>query len=85
MPEKEFQQPKDAKPIIKRPTISSKSPTLEQLNAMTNEQLIKMLLSPEIARPENAQLRQRIIVILQERKGNVFVQNLLGGKTNIGK
>lgn len=85
MPEKEFQQPKDTKPIAKRPQISSKTPTLEQLNTMTSEQLIKMLLSPEMARSENALLRQQIIRILQERKGNAFVQNLLGGKTNTGK
>ena len=84
MPEKEFET-KATKPIVKRPQISSKTPTLDQLNAITSEQLIKMLLSPDMAKSENAPVRQRIITILQERKGNAFVQNLLGGKTSSGK
>ncbi len=84
MPEKEFET-KTAKSVTKPPPISSKSPRLEQLLAMTTDQLIKMLLSPEMARSENSPLRQQIIRLLQERKGNAFVQSLLGGKSNGGK
>jgi len=69
MPEKEFEA-KPAKPIFKPPPISSKSPRMEQLLAMSTDQLIKMLLSSEMARSENAPLRQQIIRLLQERKGN---------------
>jgi hypothetical protein len=77
MPEKEFET-KTSKPITPTHPISSKTPTLEQLLAMTSDQLIKMLLSPDMARSENAPLRQQIIRLLQERKGNAFVQSLLG-------
>lgn len=84
MPEKEFET-RTTKPVNKPPPINSKSPKLEQLLAMTSDQLIKMLLSPDMARPENAPLRQQIIRILQERKGNAFVQNLLGGKNSTKK
>lgn len=84
MPEKYFEA-KSPKPVSKPPPISSKSPRLEQLLAMTTDQLIKMLLSPEMARSENAPLRQQIIRLLQERKGNAFVQSLLGGKSSSGK
>jgi hypothetical protein len=63
----------------------SHHPTKDQLQYLTSEQLIKMLLSPEMERSENAPLRQQIIKILQERKGNAFVQNLLVGKTSSGK
>jgi hypothetical protein len=81
MPEKEFEN-QPIKSITKHPPISSKTPTLEQLLAMPSDQLIKMLLSPEIAKSENAPLRQQIIRLLQEKKGNAFVQSLLGGKSS---
>ncbi len=84
MPEKDFEA-KSPKPVFKPPPISSKSPRLEQLLAMPTDQLIKMLLSPEMARSENAPLRQQIIRLLQERKGNAFVQSLLGEKSSSGK
>lgn len=84
MPEREFEA-KTTKPVSRPPPVSSKSPTLEQLLAMTTDQLIKMLLSPEMAGSENAPLRQQIIRLLQERKGNAFVQSLLEGKTSSGK
>ena len=45
---------------------------------MSTEELVKLLMSPELAQPVNAALRQQIIEILQERKGNAFVQHLLG-------
>lgn len=45
---------------------------------MKTDELVKLLLSPELAKPVNAPLRQQIIKILQEREGNAFVQRLLG-------
>jgi hypothetical protein len=39
---------------------------------------MKFLLSPELAKPVNAPLRQQIIKILQQWEGNAFVQRLLG-------
>lgn len=80
MPEKEYET-KITKPISRPPPITSKSPTLEQLLAMTTDQLVKMLLNPEMARPANAPLRQQIIKLLQQREGNAFVQRLLGKGT----
>ncbi|MCI0527507.1 MAG: hypothetical protein L0Y56_08710, partial [Nitrospira sp.] len=53
-------------------------PTREQLRAKTTDELVKLLMSPEMAKPMNAALRQQIIKILQEREGNAFVQRLLG-------
>jgi hypothetical protein len=62
----------------------SKTPTMEQLKSMTTDQLVKLLLSPELAKSANAPLRQQVIQILQEREGNAFVQRLIG-KTVPGK
>jgi hypothetical protein len=84
MPEKEFET-KTIKPVPKPHPIISRSSTMDQLLAMTTDQLIKMLLSPDMARPENASTRQQIIKILQERKGNAFVQSLLEEKPHKGK
>jgi len=56
----------------------SKNPTMEQLQAMTTDQLVKLLLSPDMAKPVNSVLRQQVIKFLQEREGNAFVQRLLG-------
>lgn len=84
MPEKEF-EPKVIKPATKPHPIISQSSTMDQLLAVTTDQLIKMLLSPDMARPENASMRQQIIKILQERKGNAFVQSLLEEKPHAGK
>jgi uncharacterized protein (DUF2267 family) len=61
--------------------LAFKTPTKEQLLTRSTDELIRQLMSPEIAIPVNASLRQLIIQILQERKGNAFVQSLLGGKT----
>ncbi len=77
MPEKEFET-KSTKPISRRIQTSSNPPTMEQLHTMRTDELVKRLLSPEIARPVNAPLRQQIIKILLEREGNAFVQRLLG-------
>ncbi len=77
MPEKDFES-KTSKPIIKSPPITSRTPTMEQLYSMKTEDLVKLLLSPELAKPVNAPLRQQIIRILQQREGNAFVQRLLG-------
>ena len=77
MPEKEFET-RSAKPVSKPPIISSRPPTMEQLYTMRTDELVKLLLSPELARSMNAPMRQLIIKILQEREGNAFVQRLLG-------
>ena len=53
MQEKEFET-KITKPVTKPHPIIFRSPTLEQLLAMTTDQLVRMLLSPEMARSENA-------------------------------
>ena len=84
MPEREFEAT-PAKPMTKTRPIISSSPTLEKLLVMPDEQLIKMLLRQEMSKLENAPIRQRIIRILQERKGNAFVQSLLEGKTSSEK
>ncbi len=57
---------------------STRTPTMEQLHTMTTDELVKMLMSPEMSRPMNAALREQIIKILQQREGNAFVQRLLG-------
>jgi hypothetical protein len=62
----------------------SKTPTMEQLKSMTTDLLVKLLMSPELAKTANAPLRQQVIQILQEREGNAFVQRLIG-KTVPGK
>jgi hypothetical protein len=72
-------------PKTKEPPSVTHPPTREQLNSMTTDELVRMLLSPELALPANAPVRQQIIIILQEREGNAFVERLLGGKTSSGK
>ena len=69
---------KETNPVSKAPPEVSHPPKMEQLLAMSTEELVKLLMSPELARPMNAVLRQQIIEILQEREGNAFVQRLLG-------
>jgi hypothetical protein len=51
---------------------------MEQLKGMATEELVKLLMSLEMAKPMNESLRQMIIQILQQREGNGFVQRLLG-------
>jgi hypothetical protein len=65
--------------------IASQHPKMDQLNTTKTDDLVKLLLSHDMAKPTNAILRQQIIKILQERKGNAFVQSLLEGKTSGGK
>ncbi len=77
MPEKDFES-KTSKLIVKTTPITSRTPTMEQLYSMKTDDLVKLLLGPELAKPVNAPLRQQIIKILQEREGNAFVQRLLG-------
>jgi hypothetical protein len=77
MPEKEFET-KSTKPLSKVIPITSRPPTMEQLYSMKTDELVKLLLSPELAKPMNASLRQIIIKILQQREGNAFVQRLMG-------
>lgn len=82
MAEKDRENRKSAPGQIKTaPEPAFKTPTKEQLLTRSTDELIRHLMSPELAIPVNASLRQLIIKILQERKGNAFVQSLLGGKT----
>ena len=77
MPEKEYES-KTTKPVSKVILSSSRTPTMEQLHSMRTDDLVKLLLSPELAKPVNSVLRQQIIKLLQEREGNAFVQRLIG-------
>lgn len=72
---------KEANPVSKAPPKVSHPPKMEQLRTMSTGELVKLLMSPELAQPVNAALRQQIIEILQEREGNAFVQRLLGKTT----
>ncbi|HYN44640.1 MAG TPA: hypothetical protein VER35_01445 [Candidatus Limnocylindrales bacterium] len=63
MPEKEL-EPKSTKPASKIIPISSRTPAMEQLHTRTTDELVKMLLSPDMAKPANTPLRQQIIKIL---------------------
>ncbi len=72
---------KSAAPVSKAIPPASRSNTMEQLRTKTTDELVKMLMSPDMSRPANAELRQKIIKLLQEREGNAFVQRLLGKKT----
>jgi len=72
---------KTANPIPKSSPTISRPPTTEQMHSMTTDELVRMFMSPELARPMSAPLRQQIIKILQEREGNEFVKRLLGKKT----
>jgi hypothetical protein len=76
---KELEPPTKSKsPTPKVVPPRTRTPSMEQLHTMTTDELVKLLLSPEIARPMNAVLREQIIRILQQREGNAFVQRLLG-------
>ncbi|HEY9206936.1 MAG TPA: hypothetical protein VIO58_13570 [Candidatus Methanoperedens sp.] len=77
MSEKEFEL-KPTKPISRVIPIFSRPPTMEQLQTIRTDELVKLLMSPELAKPVNAPLRQQIIRILQLREGNAFIQRLLG-------
>lgn len=82
MAEKDYESKKSTTSQVKiTPEVAIKTPTREQLVTRTTDELIRQLLSPGMNTPVNASLRQLIIKILQERKGNAFVQSLLGGKT----
>jgi hypothetical protein len=48
------------------------------LKAMTTDELVKLLMSPEMARLMNEPIRQQIIKILQEREGNAFCPAPIG-------
>jgi hypothetical protein len=77
MKEPEHESKKEA---TVRKVIQSTAPpqSMERLHAMSTDELVKLLLSPELARSVNAVLRQQIIKILQQREGNAFVQRMLG-------
>ena len=83
MPEKDFET-KTTKPVSRVIPISTRIPNIEQLHAMKTDELVKLLLSPELAKPVNVLMRQQIIKLLQEREGNAFVQRLIG-KQSPGK
>jgi hypothetical protein len=77
MKELEPESKKDA--TVRKVIQSTATPIgMEQLHAMPTNELVKMLMSPELVKPVNAMLRQQIIKLLQEREGNAFVQRLLG-------
>lgn len=80
MPEKELETKLSS--TKKHLPISTQHPKMDQLNTMKTDDLVKLLLSHDMAKPVNFILRQQIIRILQERKGNVFVNSLLEGKTS---
>lgn len=85
MAEKDREISKAALSQIRRvPQTSSKTQNMEQLLTRSTDELIRVLMSPDMNMPVNVPLRQLVIKILQERKGNAFVQALLGktsGKT----
>jgi len=54
---------------------------MEQLRSMTTDDLVRLLVSPQMSKSANAAIRQQIIRILIERKGAAFVQKLLGDNT----
>jgi len=81
MAEKDHESKKSTPSHVKIiPELAFKTPTREQLITRSTDELIRQLMSPEMKIPVNASLCNLIIKILQERKGNAFVQNLLGGK-----
>ncbi len=53
MPEKDFEA-KTTKPIKRVIPASTRIPNMEQLNAMKTDELVKLLLGPELAKPVNA-------------------------------
>ncbi len=75
---------KTANPATKSAKAKSSPPTKDQLRTMTTDQLVRMLMSPEMSKPANAQLRQQVIKQLQEREGNAFVDRLLGKSSGRG-
>ena len=69
------------KPATKENPTIHHIPTMEELKSMSAENLVKMIMSPDMAKSMNQPLRQMIILILQQREGNAFVQHLLGKPT----
>jgi len=69
---------KAANPPPKAAPSPARPPGMDQLKAMSTDELVKLLMSPDMAKPMNAPLREMIIQILQQREGNAFVQRLLG-------
>ena len=75
---------KAKKPTSKAAPSVSGPPTKEQLRTMTTDELVKMLMSLDMAQPMNQPLCQMVIQILQQREGNAFVQRLFGKPTTQG-
>ena len=76
---KELEPPgKSKSPTPKVVPSSHRTPTMEQLKTMSTDDLVKLLMNPDMAKPMQQPLRQMAIQILQQREGNAFVQRLLG-------
>lgn len=60
------------------PQPSVTSLTVAQLRGKATDDLIKLLMSPELPQSANDPIRQQVISIIQEREGNEFVNRLLG-------
>lgn len=70
-------QDKSKSPSPKPAPSHRRTPAMEQLNTMTTDDLVKLLMSPDMAKPMHQPLRQLVIQILQQREGNAFVQRAL--------
>jgi hypothetical protein len=82
---KELEPPAKSKsPTPKVVPSSHRIPTMEQLKTMSTDDLVKLLMNPDMAKPMHQPLRQMAIQILQQREGNAFVQRLLGKSATKG-
>jgi hypothetical protein len=61
---------------VQPPSVASLTPA--HLRTMSTDDLVKLLMSPELAQPANAPVREQVITLLQEREGNDFVRRVLG-------
>lgn len=52
--------------------------TLSQLQGLSTDQLVKLLMSPEFQRSANALQKQQIVDLLRQREGEAFVSRLIG-------
>jgi len=70
-PEKDAAQASEPSP----PALSLTDAHLRTLNT---DELIKLLMTPNLKQPANASVRQRVIGLLNEREGSDFVRRVLG-------
>jgi hypothetical protein len=73
---------KESSPSVPVPHLPTAQLTDTRLRNMTTDELVKLLMSPELAQTANFTIKQQIITILQEREGNEFVRRLLGLSPN---